>query len=111
MSSIQDERRLFERNPARFPVKLKDTRQDYGASLFMRDVSAGGVKLTSKEQFFLNDNLSLEIKLPDGKEPLVLKGMVTWTRMVGPKTWDIGMCFHKIDFLKVSRIFRFPQTS
>ena len=103
-----DERRLYQRQTARFPVKLKDTRQDYGANLFMRDVSAGGLRLTSKERFFLNDSLSIEIKLPDGQGPLILNGQVIWSKLVGPNTWDIGLGFYKIDFLKLNRLFKLP---
>ena len=34
LDSLEDKRRLFERFPSRFPVNFKDTRNDFGASVY-----------------------------------------------------------------------------
>lgn len=105
MAEAVEERRLFERVSARFPAKFKDSRNDYGTEVFLRDVCAGGVRLLAKERSFLNDSLALEVELPDGQGPLTLNGYVTWCRP-HDMMWEVGLAFHKIDLLKLHRIFK-----
>ena len=102
-----DDRRAFERFNARFPVKLKDTRDDFGTNVFLRDASAEGARVASRERMFLNDYISITVKLPDGFEPLTLNGRVTCIKTVEPNTlWDIGVKFHKVELMKLQRLYR-----
>ena len=101
-----DERRTFERFSARFPVKFKDTRESYGTEVFLRDASAQGLRILSKERFFLEDLLTLEVELPDGGEPMVLSGNVVWAKLVNLSLWDLGIQFPQVDFLKMQRLFK-----
>jgi len=78
-SLLDDNRRLYERFQSRFPVKFKDTRSDFGADVLLRDFSAEGAKITTREQLYLNDSVSLEVELPDGKKPMTIRGEVIWT--------------------------------
>lgn len=111
MVETLEERRLFERISARFPTRFKDSRKDYGTEVFLRDICASGARLLTKERSFLNDSLALEIELPDGQGPLTLHGYVVWSKP-HDMMWEVGMTFHKIDFLKLHRIFKFsPQES
>ena len=104
------ERRSFERYSARFPVKFKDTRNDYGTDVFLRDVCAEGARIVTKERMFLHDSLAVLVELPDGKESLNLNGEVVWSRpMPGVNMWDVGMKFHKIDFMKLYRVLKFTS--
>lgn len=106
------DRRTFERFLARFPVKFKDSRKGYGANVSLRDACAQGVKITTKEQLFLNDSVTLEIELPDCKEPMTLKGQVVWVMADEASGMrDVGLKFHKIDFVHMSRLYQFvPPT-
>ena len=54
----QEERRIFERFPSRYPAKFKDARNGFGTDVYLRDASAGGVKITTKERLYLNDNIT-----------------------------------------------------
>ena len=99
------ERRTFERFPARFPVKFKDAREGFGTNVFLRDASAEGARLTTQEHLFLNDSVSLEVQLPDGKGPLTLKGQVMWTKNKEPNIWDVGLRFHKTDLMNMWRVY------
>ncbi|OGX26217.1 MAG: hypothetical protein A3D10_04390 [Omnitrophica WOR_2 bacterium RIFCSPHIGHO2_02_FULL_48_11] len=111
MDVLQD-KRLFERFSARFPVKFKDSRDDYGTNVFLRDASAQGVKLLTREKFFLNDRVTLDIKLPDGTDPLILNGQIVWVRPIEPNLlWDIGIKFPKIDLMKIHRLYKFNEPS
>ena len=104
-----EERRLFERFSARFPVKFKDAREDYGSDVFLRDASAQGMRILTKERFFLDDQLALEVELPDGGEPMILSGHVVWVKLVNLSLWDIGVEFLEVNFIKMQRIFKLTE--
>jgi len=110
-TQVNNERREFERFSARFPVKFKDSRQDYGSEVFLRDASAQGMRIVSKERFFLDDHLALEVELPDGKEPMVLSGEVKWVKLLNLSLWDIGIQFSDVHFLKMQRLFKLTETT
>lgn len=106
-TDISRDRRVFARFSSRFPVKYEYEDQAYGASVYMRDASAGGMKLTSRRKVYLDDGISLEMKLPDAERPLRLNGRVVWTRVSGPDLWDVGVIFHKIDFMRLRRLYKY----
>jgi Tfp pilus assembly protein PilZ len=106
-----DERRTFERFSARFPVKFKDTREDYGTDVFLRDASAEGLRILTKERFFLDDQIALEVELPDGGSPMVLSGRVVWVKLLNLTMWDIGVQFSQMNFLKMQRLFKLSEAS
>ena len=104
-----EERRVFERFSARFPVKFKDVRGDYGTEVYLRDACAEGIRILAKERFFLDDQLSLEVELPDGGEPMILNGRVKWVKFLNLSLWDIGIQFPEINFLKMQRLFKLTE--
>lgn len=73
------ERRIFDRFQFRFPTKFKDSRADFGNDVYLRDASANGVNILTRDRLFINDRIALEVELPDGNDPLVLSGRVMWT--------------------------------
>ncbi|MBI3314316.1 MAG: PilZ domain-containing protein [Candidatus Omnitrophica bacterium] len=107
------ERRLFERFWARYPAKFKDSRNEYGTDVFLRDASAAGVRINTRERMFLDDPVALEVEVPDGALPMALCGRVKWTRparpgggAAGSSAWDVGVQFPQVDFMKMSRLFQ-----
>jgi len=110
-SQTANERRIFERFSARFPVKFKDAREDYGSDVFLRDASAQGVRILTKERFFLEDQLALEVELPDGGEPMVLSGHVVWVKFLNLSLWDIGVQFSEVNFLRMQRLFKLTEST
>jgi Tfp pilus assembly protein PilZ len=108
LETIQ-ERRVFERFSARFPVKFKDADEDRGAEVFLRDASAQGIRISTKEHFSLDDQISLKVELPDGGEPIVLSGRVTWVKYLDSTLWDLGIQFHQVDFFKMQRLFKLAE--
>jgi len=103
------ENRLFERFSARFPVKFRHTRSDYGSNVFLRDASACGVRISTREKIFLNDSVSLEVKIPDGSEPVMLNGRIVWLHSKSPSLWDAGVELHEINLMEMQRIFRYAS--
>jgi hypothetical protein len=109
MGTFTNNKRVYERFSARFPVKFQHAHNGYGSDVFLRDASARGARITSKQRLYLHDGVSLDIELPDGKGPLQLNGWVVWTKVNGPDLWDAGLEFHKIDFMKIHRLYRFVE--
>ena len=108
-TEAREDRRVFERFSARFPARFQDSRDDYGNDVFLRDASASGARILSKERFFLEDNLSLEIELPDGGEPMILNGRVVRVKFLDLSFWDIGLQFPQVNFLKMQRLFKLTE--
>lgn len=108
MEELAEERRIFDRFSARFPAKFKDSRNDYGTEVFLRDASAGGARVIARERSFVNDSLSLLIELPDGQAPLMLNGYVSWAKPQDVM-WELGITFHRIELLKLHRLFKYAN--
>ena len=108
---MPDEHRIFERFWARYPAKFKDSRNEYGTDVFLRDASAEGARINTRERMFLNDPVALEVEVPDGASPMVLSGRVRWTRAAGPSAWDVGVQFPQVDLMKMSRLFKLTLQS
>ena len=107
MAAVLEDQRVFERFTARFPVKFKDSRQDFGAEVFLRDASAQGLRLVTQQRLFVHDTIVLLVKLPDGHEPLTLNGQVVWAKNKMPGAWEAGLKFHKIRLMAIQRLFRY----
>ena len=101
------ERRAFERFPSRFPTRFKDTRQDYGTNVVLRDACAQGARIITREKLAPHDYVDLEIKLPDGADPLHLQGEVVWTKNMEPNIWDVGIQFPAVHFMHLARLYKF----
>ena len=109
MTEVINEKRVFERFSARFPVKFKHSNSDYGTDVFLHDASALGLKVTAKDRLFTNDSVSLLVKLPDSQAPLILNGEVVWAKNSEPNWWEIGLRLHKVNFMEMQRMFRLVQ--
>ena len=105
------ERRLFERFEARFPTRLRDSSLDYGMDVFLKDVSGSGVHITTRQRMFIDDIISLEVKMPDDLDPVVLNGRVRWVHQVMGDLWEVGVEFHKVDFKRMHRLVHFAFAS
>jgi len=110
-SLLDENRRLYERFQSRFPVKFKDTRNDFGTDVLLCDFSAEGAKISTREQLYLNDSVSLEVELSDGKKPMKIRGEVIWTIKQNVKMWDVGLKFHKVVLMDLWRIYKSAETS
>lgn len=103
----KDDRRLFERFSARYPARFKDERELFGENVYLRNASAFGAQIATKDRLFLNDKIVLEVELPDGMDPMDLRGEVVWIKKTAPNFWDIGLKFHKVELLRMARLYKF----
>ncbi len=98
------ERRLFERIEAKCPVKLDSKDQPFDANIYLRDFSAGGVRIITKKKLNTNQDLDFWVAVPDGHDPLQLQGKVVWLKDVGKNLWDAGICFKRIHLMDCQRL-------
>ncbi len=110
LDPLEESNRIFERFPSRFPAKFKDTRTDYGTDVYLRNASAGGMRITTKERLYLNDNVTLEIELPDGKGSMTIRGEVAWVKSKDEQMWDVGLRFHKIVLMDMWRPYKINES-
>ena len=103
---LREEKRIFERFPARFPARLKDSKDEFGNRIFLRNVSAQGAKISTTDRFFLKDDLAVEIELP-GDEYFTLRGQVVWAFRHENNIWDFGLMFPVINLLHMSRLLKY----
>ena len=104
-----EDRRVFDRFMARFPVKFRYSKRDFGSNVFLRDVSASGAKIATNERLTLTDKVSLLVEVPDGHEPVKLNGEIVWLTFTDANSWEAGLRFDKIDFMDTQRIFKFCE--
>ncbi len=107
MYDNSDDRRSFDRFLARFPVKFKDSRQGYGTDVFLRDISAEGAKVITRQKMFPFDSVSIQVKLPDGYEEMLLNGEVIWIKSENSRVYDVGIKFFKADLMGIQRLYKF----
>ncbi len=100
---------MFQRFPAAFPVRFRYAREGYGMNVFLHNASARGVQFSSTRRLFIDDGISLEVRLPDGFAPFVMNGRVVWVRQSGPRLWDAGLAFHRVDLMRMVRLFRLVE--
>ena len=101
--------RVFERFSARWPTKFTDSPEDYGTEVEMKNCSASGARLFTNERFLVDDNISIDVKAPDGCPPLQFSGRVCWFKNRGSALWDVGMEFHKVELMKMHRLVKFAH--
>ena len=109
MNEVTIDRRCYERFMARFPAKFKDSRGGFGTDVFLRDVSAEGAKIVTKDRLFLNDSVALQVQLSDHFDPMTLRGQVVWLRHHNPSQWEIGLRFFKVHFMGIQRLYKFCE--
>ncbi len=85
MEERKDERRAFLRLSSKLNAtyKMADAKQDLSGSVvpsLTKDVSGGGIRLTTAVQFGLKTRLQVEVKFPDRAKPVAFTGEVVWSQ-------------------------------
>jgi hypothetical protein len=103
--TMQD-RRIFARFPASFPLRFIDLHNNQEGEAQTQDFSAKGIGLVANKE--LNPNVPLEmwLKVPDRGEPLYARGEVVWSKRLEPNKYRVGVELEKADLMGMSRIFR-----
>ena len=100
-----DERRLFERFEARFPGRFKGSNDEFGSKVLLRDASAQGIKILSPQRLQINQNVAIELQLPDSENLMPLTGKIMWAKPYETQVWDYGLKFPRIDLVHMARLY------
>ncbi len=106
------DRRIFERMNISSPIRVR--REDKNGQQKVQegklcDISAQGARLYFKEQPFLNESVSLEIDLPDGQGPLIVKGSIIWMEKTDADAHEAGFLFDAVRLMNMHRLLRFAH--
>lgn len=78
------------------------------------DISQGGIRVTTPENFLIQDVMNLEINVYCDAVPFSLKGRVVWTKEIKTrktrkkeKKYQLGLEFVHADNFSQDRIFRY----
>jgi len=100
------DRRIFDRFVAKFPVKFINLRENKESEAIIEDVSAKGIGFEANEEMQPRTPLEMWLKIPDKGEPLYTRGEVVWSRMVEPNKYRVGVNLEKADLMGLSRVLR-----
>ena len=101
-----DDRRIFERFPARLKARFINTDSNQEGTAHTQDISAKGIRLLARELLPVNASVELWLDVPDKGEPLYTRGQVVWSRNEGSDAFHTGICLEKADLMEISRVLR-----
>jgi len=104
LNYLKHEKRMYERFASPCPIKFKYSRHDYNQDVSLENVSADGIKIATNEHLYRNDSISLEVLMDGKKHPLMLDGLVVWTKNKSPNLWDVGLKFYQINLMKIQQL-------
>jgi len=104
--SAMEDRRIFARFNARFPVKFLDLNSGKEGQAQTHDISAKGMGLVSNVPMMPETPLELWIELPDRGEPLYSRGEVVWSSPIRENEYRIGVTLEKANLMGLSRVLR-----
>ncbi len=101
-----EDRRIFERFTAKFPLRFIDLKENREGEASTQDISAKGVGFLSKEEMRAHTPLEMWLEIPDKAEPLYARGEVMWSKSLEPNQHRIGVNLEKADLMGLSRVLR-----
>ena len=103
--TMQD-RRIFARFSASFPLRFIDLRTNQEGKAQTEDFSAKGIGLVTDKELKPNIPLEMWLQIPDHGEPLYTRGEVVWSEKLESNKYRAGIKLEKADLMAMSRIFR-----
>ena len=101
-----EDRRIFERFTARFPLRFLSAVENKEGQAVTRDISAKGVGFVTDEELVPHTGLEMWFEVPDKGEPIYARGQVAWLRRAEPAKFRAGVELEKADFMGISRVLR-----
>src|SRR3989338_4892729 len=91
---MAEERRASLRVSAYLPVRLHPNNQLKVVETLTKNVGAGGARCVSPTVFPVSAEVTVEVSLSQGQEPLVLRGRTAWFRLIPEsEQYDLGIAF------------------
>jgi len=101
-----EDRRVFERFPVDFPVRLLGVDSDIQAEGRAFDMCAKGIGLFVSRPLNQDTDLEIWLDIPDKAGSLYARGKVVWIKEVLGNEYKAGINLEKADFMGVSRALR-----
>ena len=101
-----EDKRIFERLPAKLPVRFMGISANIDSNAFTQDISAKGIGLLCNLELTPRTPLEMWIKIPDKGEPLYTRGEVVWSRPQGANQYRAGINLERADLMGLSRVLR-----
>lgn len=110
-----NERRCYVRIDIDLPVRYTIPRGSVNLdAIKTKNISVGGICMTLNEKLNMHEILALEIELPEGPMPVMVKGEIVWVREDIAQSrkdeirhFDIGIEFRELLSKDRDRLFKF----
>ena len=100
------DRRIFARFEVKFPLRFLNLRQNNEGEAEAQDICAKGVGFVTKERIEPQTPLEMWLQMPNGEEPLYVRGKVVWLSEVEPNNYRVGVDLEKANLLGFSRLLK-----
>jgi hypothetical protein len=101
-----EDRRIFQRFPARLPVRFLNVTAGGEGEAQTLDISAKGLGLALSQELNPRSTLEIWIMIPDKGEPLYTRGEVVWSKPEAPGRFKAGISLEKADLMGLSRVLK-----
>jgi len=100
-----DDRRVFARLGAQFPLRLLDPSSGRECRAETVDISANGLGLVSGENLSVRTPLEMWLDIADQHEPLYTRGEVVWSKTSADTgQYRAGVCLEKAELMGLARV-------
>lgn len=107
-----EERRRFLRNAISLEVKyafLENPLLEY--TCLSSNISAGGMKLHTKEKILIGSKLKLSFKLPNDDNPTCPEVIVLWIKKKEDDVFETGVVFTRLDPLDRNKLIQYSKNN
>ncbi|MBI3010448.1 MAG: PilZ domain-containing protein [Candidatus Omnitrophica bacterium] len=92
---MTQERRQAPRVAVYLPVRLYPSHCSRLVETLTKNVSAGGLRFISPLELPVSSDLTVDLLLSNGEEPIVVRAKVMWFQMIPySEQFDVGVSFH-----------------
>ena len=96
---MEQERRSSVRIRAYRPVRLSKPGTPRLVETLTKDLAVGGLRCISATLFPVSTELTVELMLSTGEEPIIARGRTSWFQMIPhSEQFDIGIAFLELPF-------------
>jgi hypothetical protein len=106
-----EDRRIFERFNAEFPLRFINSERNDEGSAQVRDVSAKGLGIVSDSELAVDTPLEMWLDIPQRSEPLHTRGQVVWSRRAGAGKWQAGINLEQAQLMPLAQLYKNSLTA
>ena len=104
--ALPKNRRIFKRLPCNFKVSYSDITRSSTGEATTRDISGGGIGISSDASLNIGDNLEMWIYPVNSEGSFYTRGQVKWAIKTSGDAWRIGINFDPLHLLTLSQLMK-----